>query len=226
MIDLHEANKIIVFSDKLAKQVPKSYAASAFAVFQNAMYTSEVIKCIALWDRADDNVISIPTVVELIDDTGVLSALVDETRSAYMALKPRSLNPSNDPGIQKAIDEATIRTQNKIAEDQANKAHAGLAGALKESREIIDREQTNSIKNLRDHLAHHLTHTRREQSSIVPKMKYGDEKHLLKVSIQVVQDLYCWVNGASFDIGGDCVDYAKVCAEELWGNCKFSIPTR
>ncbi|WP_299704228.1 hypothetical protein [uncultured Tateyamaria sp.] len=226
VIDLHEANKIISFSDKLATQVPRSYAASAFAVFQNAMFTSEVIKCIALWDRADDNVISIPTVVDLINDAGVLTALVAETRSAHMAREPRSLNPSNDPDIKTAIDKAIVHSQKRFAEDQAKRAYAGLVGALEKSREIIQREQTGSIKNLRDHLAHNLTQTRAEQRSIVPNMKYGDEKHLLEVSIRIIEDLYCWVNGTSFDIGGDCVGHAKVRAEELWLNCRFSIPSR
>ena len=223
VIELHEANKIIVYSDRLASQIPKSHAANAFTTFQNTMFNYEVIKCIALWDRADDNVISIPTVIELIDDAEVLDSLINETRSAHLSLEPRILNPSEDPEIQAAVSEAVLRSQEEFSASQAGKAHAGLVGALSMAKEIIQRERTTSIKNLRDHLAHNLIVTRAEQRGSIPNMKYGDEKNLLDISIRLVEDLYCWVNGTSFDIRTDCVELAKRRAEELWLNCRFDI---
>ena len=62
VIDLNEANKIIGYGDKLRSQIPASNAGHAFNTFQSAMFNYEVIKCIALWDAAEMNAISIPTV--------------------------------------------------------------------------------------------------------------------------------------------------------------------
>jgi len=228
VIDLHEANKIIQYSDELTSQIPRSYAARAFSVFQHAMFSFEVIKCIALWDRAQGNAISIPTVVELIDDEEVLAALFEETRSAHMAFEPRLYDARNDPDIQAVIDESLARSQREFAERQASEAAQGLRDAVAKSRNTIRHEQTSSIKNLRNHLAHSLTHTRKEQRTTVPvpNVKYGDEKHLLDVSIEVIEDLFLWVKGTSFDIRGDCIDQAKFRAEELWLTRKFAIASK
>ena len=50
LLDLHENNAIILYSDILSKQIPRSYAANAFNVFQSAMHQIEIVRLCALWD--------------------------------------------------------------------------------------------------------------------------------------------------------------------------------
>ena len=75
--------------------------------------------------------------------------------------------------------------------------------------------------NMRDkHLAHSLETMRREKDGPVQPMKYGDETKLLNAPIQIVETLYCWVNGTSFSIeSSQEIDQNN--AEALWTGCKF-----
>jgi|KBSSwiStaDraftv2_1062776.scaffolds.fasta_scaffold1173071_1 hypothetical protein len=60
---LHENNAIVVFSPILAEQIPRSYAAHAFNVFQHVMHDFELVRLCALWDSprsAQDETESIP----------------------------------------------------------------------------------------------------------------------------------------------------------------------
>lgn len=72
VIELHAANEIVLYSSELSKQIPKSLAAHAFDVFQDSQFKFEVIRLVALWEKPDDNVISIPTVIALINDSDVI----------------------------------------------------------------------------------------------------------------------------------------------------------
>ena len=80
------------------------------------------------------------------------------------------------------------------------------------------------MMNLRDkYLAHSLTETRRERKvGPVDPMKYGDERYMLNASLPIVQKLYCWINGTSFDFENSR-DIDRKNAEALWEACKFDI---
>jgi hypothetical protein len=45
---LHENNAVVVFSPRLASQIPPSYAANAFNVFQHVMHDFELVRLCAL----------------------------------------------------------------------------------------------------------------------------------------------------------------------------------
>ena len=45
LFHLHEANRIISYSDALSKQVPRSYAGNAFLVFQQTMLAGSSSGC-------------------------------------------------------------------------------------------------------------------------------------------------------------------------------------
>jgi hypothetical protein len=62
LLDIHENNAVVLYSDTLSKQVPKSYAANAFNVFREAMHQIELVRVCALWDRGDIERESIMTV--------------------------------------------------------------------------------------------------------------------------------------------------------------------
>lgn len=222
-IELHAANEIIIYSNYLSGQIPKSYAGHAFSAFQDAQFNFEIISLIAIWEKPDINSVSIPTVVHLIDDEEVLSELVHRTFNAYAGIPRRHINPQSDPKIQRAVEEVLRDSQVEFATQQSQKAAEQLEASIKEAKDIIKREQTHSIANVRNHLSHSLTQTRREQKMSIEPMTYGDERELLNVSIKLIEDLYCWVNGTSFDIAGDVFEQARRNARELWHNCNFDI---
>ena len=56
LVALHENNELIVFSPTLAGQIPRSYAANAFNVFQHVMHDFELVRLCALWDRPREEI--------------------------------------------------------------------------------------------------------------------------------------------------------------------------
>jgi hypothetical protein len=222
VIELHANNSFVVFSPVLASQIPNSYAANAFNVFQRSMYQIEIVRLCAIWDGIDLDKENIPTVVELIDDGEIIEVLAEETRSPWVGgTSGRLLNPSNDPGIA-AIEQETLEAANvQFADEQASKARTELRQAIEDVRAVLSSPRLASIMNMRDkHLAHSLETTRREKDGPVQPMKYGDETKLLNASIPIVERLYCWVNGTSFSIeNSQEIDQDN--AEALWTGCKF-----
>src|SRR6476660_9073595 len=83
LLELHENNAIIVYSDTLSSQIPPSYAANAFNVFRRGLHQFEIVRLCALWDRAEADKENIPTVIELIDDSEVIEALAQETLAQH-----------------------------------------------------------------------------------------------------------------------------------------------
>ena len=121
LIALHENNAIVVYSDTLALQIPRSYAANAFNVFQQSLYRFEIVRLCALWDRAWPNLSreSIPTVVELIADSNVVDALVEETRSTWTSrmLPVDPEDPKTDTAVRESLTRFNERpVQEKMAE--------------------------------------------------------------------------------------------------------------
>src|SRR5688572_30118559 len=51
VISLHETNRIVMFSEALSQQIPRSYAANAFRDFRRALLDSEMTKLVRLWDK-------------------------------------------------------------------------------------------------------------------------------------------------------------------------------
>ena len=223
VVELHANNSLVVYSPTLASQIPSSYAASAFNVFQRSMHQIEIVRLCAMWDSADADKENIPTVVQLIDNEEVIEVLAAETRSHWTGGSGHLLNPSDDPELA-AIERAAVKISNdQFGDEQALKAKTELMQAINESRAILSSSRLASVMNLRDkHLAHSLTTTRREKRAPVQPMKFGDETDLLNASVPIVERLYCWVNGKAFSIG-DSQDIDQENAEALWNGCKFSV---
>jgi HEPN superfamily AbiU2-like protein len=222
VIELHANNSFVVFSPLLASQIPRSYAANAFNVFQRSMHQIEIVRLCAIWDGVDVDKENIPTVVKLIDDDEIIEMLAEETRSHWVGdAGGRLLNPSNDPAIA-AIEQDMVKAANlQFADEQASKARTELRQAIADARAVLSSPRLASIMNMRDkHLAHSLETTRREKDGPVQPMKYGDETALLNASIPIIERLYCWVNGTSFSIeNSQEIDQNN--AEALWTGCKF-----
>ncbi|MCC8977911.1 hypothetical protein [Bradyrhizobium acaciae] len=223
LLDIRENNAIVVYSDQLSKQIPRSYAANAFNVFRQAMHQIEMVRLCALWDQAFIDKEAIMTVVELIDDDKVIQALAENARAQYISLP--------EPAGGEKIDDATLdllkEANRKRGAEHAVDAAQGLRSAITLARKIKASEGLKSIKNLRDkHIAHYLTQSIAERSgNTIAPMKVGDEKPILEGSLAIIQLLYSWVNGVSISFE-ESRKIDKKCAEELWTSCKFEIIER
>lgn len=224
LLELHENNAFVVYSSALSSQIPRSYAANAFNVFQRAMYQFEIVRLCALWDRAEITKENIPIIAELIDHPDIIDTLAEETCSQHVNNTGTILNPSDDPELRKAEEEGLKQINERFGQEQAGKARAELTKAISQTREMLASQRLTSIMNLRDkHLVHSLSETRRERKTgpVLP-MKYGDEREVLSCSLAIVEAFYCWVNGKGFSFD-DSREIDRKNAEALWTRCTFDI---
>src|SRR5262249_35724968 len=114
LLELHENNAIVLYSDTLSSQIPTSFAANAFNVFQRGMHQFEIVRLCALWERVGPEKENIPTVVELIDHPDSIESLAQETASHWQGHGGRILNPSDDPKLQALEVEALQRTNEEF----------------------------------------------------------------------------------------------------------------
>jgi hypothetical protein len=223
LLDIRENNAIVVYSDQLAKQIPRSYAANAFNVFREAMHQIEIVRLSALWDQAQIDNETILTVIELIDNEEVIKTLAEAARAQY-GQGPEPINP-NESAEERELKEIN----EKRGEEHSNNAIAGLRKAIADARALKSSPQLKSIRHLRHkHVAHYLTRTKEERNGeIIAPMKVGDEKPVLETSLKIVELLYCWVNGVGLSFE-ESQKIDKKCAEELWSGCTFNIqdPTK
>ena len=94
----------------------------------------------------------------------MIEALAEETAAYWQGFGGRMLNPSDDPELHALEIEAMQRSNESLGQEQAQKARAELRKAIDDTRAIANSPSLQGIMNLRDkHLAHSLSHTRREQ---------------------------------------------------------------
>jgi hypothetical protein len=224
LLELHENNAIVLYSPTLSKQIPTSFAANAFNVFQQGMHQFEIVRLCALWDGPDLEKENIPIVIQLIDHPDVIEALAQETASHWGEMGGAVLNPSDDPELRLLEVEALQRIEEQFGQEQAQRARDELRKAIADSRAILASQKHASIMNLRDkHLAHSLSETRREKKAgPLPPVKYGDERDILNATVLIVETLYCWVNGTSFSFD-ESREIDRKNAKALWEACTFKL---
>ncbi len=122
IVELHANNAFVVHSPTLASQIPASFAANAFNVFQRSMYQIEIVRLCAIWDRASRDRESISTVVELIDTEEIIEMLASETRNHWSGTNSRLLNPSEDPELAAIEHEALRNEEIRFGQEQGAKA--------------------------------------------------------------------------------------------------------
>jgi hypothetical protein len=223
---LHENNAIVVFSPTLASQIPRSYAANAFNVFQHVMYDFELVRLCATWDRPrdeGDEKESIPTVVELIHNPSVIYALVQAERAQWADIGSRNLASSN-PDLSELEVESIRQSEAQFGEERASLAQSELREAISDTQRILASSRLTALRNHRDkYLAHSLTSTHREKAGGPPApVKYDYATELFDVSIPIVEKLHRWVTGKSFEIA-QSQKISRKCAEALWKGCKFMV---
>ena len=223
LLELHANNLFVVYSPTLASQIPASFAANAFNVFQRSMYQIEIVRLCAIWDKADPDKVSIPTVVKLIDTEEIIEMLADEVRRQWPGTSGGVLNPSEDPQLAAIEQEAHRNSEMQFGNEQAAQTKMDLMQAISDARAVLESPRLISVVNARDkHLAHSLTKTRRERHAPVPPMKNGDETDLLNTSIPIVERLYRGITNRGFSIeDSQKIDQAN--ADALWNGCKFDV---
>jgi AbiU2 len=220
LLMLHANNEFVVYTPTLSSQIPTSFAANAFNIFVRSMYHFEIVRICALWDSAKPEKENITTIVELVDDHAIIETLAEH---AGLPWQGNVINPSDDPDLTVAEQQAIKETDKQFGIQQAMRARTDLKAAISNAKGILNSAQLKSIMNLRDkHLAHSLTATYREKDEPVPPIKVGDETDLMKRSIPIVESLYRCVNGTSFSIeDSQMTDHEN--AEALWKGCKFTV---
>jgi hypothetical protein len=228
---MHEANKIVVYSPALARQIPASYAAHAFNQFQHSMHCFEIVRLCALWDKARDDRKTIPTeesipiIIELVDDERVRAVLYEEARVSYGAMPPYRTDPSLDEKTQKNLEEWLLQRHEERRAKHATKIRCCLETAIERARCVRESAKLASILNIRHkYLAHSLTQTTLEKKGSVEQMKYRDEGWLIEETVAVVDGLHMGINGAAF-MWDDARQIACRNAEALWHSCKFAVIT-
>lgn len=223
LIGLHQINSIATYSPVLSDQIPKSFAAKAFNIFQAGLFDYEIIKLCALWDHAGPDRESIPTVVKYIDKKSILEALEEEHRAAHDTMFSPNVDDIADPEIAEQVRQQMQRHQKKRAKVEAERAHACLVTAIKDAKCVASSKKLEALKNFRDkHLAHVLTQTYREKRRSVRQPKYGEEKKTLDKTTRIVSLLHLGINGSDFDFENSH-RIAKKQAEDLWHHCTFDI---
>src|SRR5262249_31625691 len=216
----------VLYTPTLSQQIPTSFAANAFNVFQQGMHQFEIVRLCALWDSVKREKENIPTIIALIDHPNVIEAVAQETASHWQNKGGEVLNPSPDPELRALETQEAQRIDEQFGQEQAQKARDDLRKAIDDSRAIIASTRLASIMHLRDkHLAHSLSQTWSEKRvGPLPPMKYGDERDVLNATIPIVEALYCWVNGTSLSFE-DSRDIDRKNAKALWEACIFTITT-
>jgi hypothetical protein len=225
LLQLHENNAIVVYSDTLSSQIPTSRAANAFNVFQRGLHQFEIVRLCALWDPAGDEKENIPSTIDLIDHSDVIEALAQETLAGWIGIGGHMItNPSDDPDLRALGEEALLRSNELFGQEQAQKARDDLRKAITDARDILCSQRLAGIMNLRHkHLAHSLSETRLEKKTgPVAPMKYGDEREILLASLPIVEALYCWISGKGFSFE-DSREIDRKNAQALWKRCTFDI---
>ena len=115
LIALYESNAVVVHSDTLSKQIPRSRAAHAFNVFRQCMSHFEIVRLSALWDPPSPDRESIPTIVHLLKDhPDVIDALVKKARTAALV------------GVRDPAQADMSQMIEKRAQKRAKEARTGL----------------------------------------------------------------------------------------------------
>lgn len=224
LIAAAENNAIVLYSNRISSQIPRSYAANAFNELQRGLHYFHLVRLCALWDKASLQRESIQTVVSLVEDIEVRNALAEATFEYHSTLaEPRRLTPTSDPIEADILSELWARHQVRRAAEERAKVQRWLAFAIRVAPKVERCIMKDSLRPFRDaYLAHNLDPDA-DKVKLPAKLRYGDEGKLLRLTVRVVDRLHLAVNGTSFD-WETAQEQASRNAEELWSACKISFP--
>lgn len=203
LIAMHESNQVVLKTDALSRQIPRSHAAHAFNNFRFSMAGFEIVRLCAFWEPPDPQDVSIPNVLNLFDDPQVR---VDIRRHVTSGESRSYLS-----------EEAYA----SILEEMAQEIDIRIDQTLARARAV---ESSSRLKSVRNHrhkfLAHNLIKTRAEEAGPVAPMKNDDVDWLFSETEAIVDGLHHGLNRTGFDWSGSH-EISKRQAESLWHGTKF-----
>ena len=225
ILELHESNKIIVYSKQLSGQIPRSFAAHTFNRFQESMHSYEIMRLCALWDMPGTDRISLPTVLALLEVPGTMEAAAQFNSDDVLSRGiPQFSNSAKDDAFTRRWkEEWAERDRDARAVQQFEDDKAGLAFASAQTREISAGLLLQSIRNRRDQfIAHNLSQPATPTVADVKPMKYGDDTLLIDLSIPIVNALNLALNNSAY-AWEMAKDQTKALAGALWNRCTFTV---
>lgn len=229
LFTMHEANAIVVYSPVLAKQIPRSRAASAFNQLQTSLHLFEFVRLCALWDSPGDDRESIPTILALINKPEILRQIVEETRAKFANdAFPHDMNPSSDPGMEEWKREWWAEECAERAEEEADRTQEQLAAAVFRITAMQANPTLTVLRSFRDEfIAHNLSLPKAPDAAEggVQRLRYGDERPLLRETIKIADLLHRALNDTTF-FWLDARRSARREARALWTRCTFDIDPR
>ena len=137
LLEINANNMFVVYNPTLSSQIPASFAANAFNIFQKSMHQFEIVRLCALWDKDDIEKENIPTVIQLIDEDRIIETLSEETRRHWAGVRGHLVNPSSDPTLASIQQEEVKHSNVQFGNDQAAKATAELKQTIADVKAIL-----------------------------------------------------------------------------------------
>jgi hypothetical protein len=224
---MHEANALVVYSPKLAEQIPRSHAAHAFNQFRSSMHLFEIIRLCALWDPPGTERESIPTIVQFFNAPAIVDQMARDRHDRY-ANQAEPADLGSDPEYAAAYREAWKKDRSAAAREAEQRLRQRLGFAAEKAAEVVTSSRLKAMREFRDaYIAHNLTLPEADTTSEenVMRVHPGDETALLEDTVAVADALHSELNDTSFDWEG-ARQMASRNAAALWDNCAFNVPRR
>lgn len=219
---MHESNAVVIYSQKLSEQIPRSYAAHAFNQFQRSMHLFELVRLCGMWDGPGDDRESIPTIIALFNEPELIDQLVAEAHAFHANEMPPDTVDGESASKWWRGDRRAFA--NLVAATIRDK----LSFAVSKAEEIRATPQLKALRDFRhSYIAHNLDmpEPSGDGEGSVERLKYGDETFILDATVSVADALHHGLNRTSFDWKGSR-DMARRNAQALWDHCTFQIPVR
>jgi hypothetical protein len=179
-----------------------------------------------LWDRAEQDAFSIPTIIDLIDDSRVVEALARAAAGHYDQLGDKSLVMTNAVTKEESqrIWEVLKRMPRRDGQEQYDRTKRNAQNTIRLARLVAQSNVLKNVRNFRNkHIAHATAETRLErQSGPVPSPKFGDERRLLRVTLKLIGRLDLCIRNVSF-MWSDSQKVAQQNAEALWQGVTIKV---
>lgn len=224
---IHQSNQVVLYTDALSGQIPRSYAGHAFRQFQRSMYEFELIRLASMWDKPGGDRFSIPTVARLVDDPAVIAAASEQTRARYADPGPVHINAEDAPAaVLEDFRRIILHERQRAAVERATACTNELRQAIQRCAEVVASQEFHALRTLRDHaIAHNLRLPPPGDPAAPEAWRYGGETDLLRDTIVVVNLLHGALHGSSFDWDDMRRQHERNSAH-LWEHCTFGVPER
>ena len=193
------------------------------------MHLFEIIRLCALWDRPADDRESIPTIVALFDDPGLIGRLVSEAHARHATeAPPDGFHDGDNPHDIAAKKAWWKQDRGAFAAQIEETIRDKLSFSVSKAAEIQKSSELKSLMDFRHRfIAHNLDLPEPDINgeANVDRPQYGYETRLLEDTVSIADALHHGLNQPSFDWEGSR-KIASRNAHALWDGCTFQIPTR